>query len=137
VTDFAVLYRIRDELVRRNVELERINAELEASLKTASFAQKSSDLALAQTNKEREMTAKELEELKQSYDLVCASKLAVVEENKVLAGKVKKVEFEATTLKESLYNAGWVAAYEDAEAQIGYTGHLNFKKGWDMALLAA
>lgn len=54
----------------------------------------------------------------------------MVEENKVLREKVATVE-------ESSYNAGWAAAYEDAELRIGYISRLNFKKGLNKALLAA
>ena len=82
VTEFAVLYPTRDELVKRNADLEKQNAELkgksvelEASLKTANDARRSFDLALTEANRAKEAVIKELNEFRQSYDLVCTSKL--------------------------------------------------------------
>ena len=144
VTDFSVLYRSRDELVNkngalvaRNDELQKANAalglqctKLEASFKVVDAARISSDLALATANQERDAAIKELGELRKAYDLVCSSKLTVVEENRALKEKL-------ATAEEGSYNAGWAAAYEDAAFQIGYISRLNFKKGWNKALLTA
>lgn len=61
----------------------------------------------------------------------------LVEENKALTEQLKEKESQVATIKEDSYNSGWTAAYEDAEVQIGYICRLNFKKGWNKALLAA
>ena len=54
-----------------------------------------------------------------------------------MAKQLKEKESQEATIKEDLYNSGWAAAYEDAEVQIGYISRLNFKMGWNKALLAA
>jgi hypothetical protein len=144
VTDFAVLYRSRDELVKKNGELEQQKSALEAKgsrlevdLKAAEAARATSDLALVNSARERDGAIKELGELRKAYDLVCTSKLELAGKNRVLAEQLKAEKTQAATIKEESYNSGWAAAYDDAEVQIGYISRLNFKKGWNKALLAA
>ena len=70
---------------KENAALKLMGKEIEASFKAIGVARISSDLVVVIANKEKDAAVKHLKELQQAYDLVCSSKLVVVEDNRVLS----------------------------------------------------